>query len=147
MDNSSHPVDLGQLVEEHSHLRHLLEELQNTFIERQVDNDVVVAMLDEAIRHLQEHFQHEEQGGYFRGVVEAAPRFSDRVADLKCQHPQFLDCLRKVRDGIVAAPLSDESWDKYCAELQRFMAVFLEHERSENELIQEAYTRDIGTDD
>ena len=148
MKRSEMPIDLGQLAEEHGQLRHLLDELQDTFFERKASPEVVAAMLDEAIGNLQTHFQHEERDeGCFQGIVEAAPRLSNRVNALKSQHAKFIECLLQIRQCVGSPVRSNQWWDESATAFHQFLPGFLEHERAENELIQEAFSRDIGTDD
>lgn len=144
---SLHNPDPAHLAEEHAHLRDLLKQMQACFSERQATAQQVTEMLDQARGQLETHFAHEETGGYFRGIVEAAPHLNARVNELQHEHAQFLALIDRIRSR-AASHEAEDVWRGDCESLfEEFKANFLAHESSEHELMQEAYSQDIGNKD
>lgn len=139
--------DLEHLAEEHADLRTMLRNLQTAFGERKASAEELASQLDKARKQLESHFAHEETGGYFQGVLDAAPHLSDRVGALKHEHPQFLSLLDQMRSRVTSHE-TEEVWRGDCDNLfGQFLKNFLAHEASEHELMQQAYSQDIGNKD
>jgi hemerythrin len=136
-----------RLADEHAQLRDLLKQMQTCFAEASASPDEATALLDNAREQLETHFQHEETGGYFRGILEASPHLRNRVAELEHEHVQFLALLDHMRARAASHDV-EEVWRSDCASLfEEFRASLLAHESSEHELMQEAYSQDIGDKD
>jgi hypothetical protein len=103
-------------------------------------SDRVLALLTEDVRelrhHLAEHFMWEESGGYLDSVTKRRPELSERVAELRNQHAEFL----RLFDAALRSP--------ELAELRRVTSEVLTglraHEAAENELVHEAAVEELG---
>lgn len=141
---ANHPENVA---DEHSHLREMLAEIQNTLAQRQSSPIVVGALLDELREHCQRHFRHEEEGGYFSDAIAIAPRLSRRADALLRQHPEFTHSLDEMRQHAASGSMSHVWWERLCVQFDEFVCRFTEHERGENTLMFDAYCRDIGAED
>jgi hypothetical protein len=133
--------------EEHGHLRKLLQQASDYLSRRQASRAQLTETLVELRRELLDHFQHEESGGYFREVVSIAPRLKGRADALLAQHLDLKARLDRLQSLAQQDEQNESWWQEIIAEFGGFFREFDEHERGETALLQEAYTRDIGTDD
>ena len=95
--------------------------------------------------HLRCHFAQEEAGGFLEESITRVPRLSAAAREVVAQHPALLEEL----DGLIEtldAPDSAAARDRLAAGCERFMQHLLEHERSENAIVQEGYNEDLGLD-
>jgi hypothetical protein len=140
-------VELHDLVEEHSNLRHIFEEIRLSLAERHVGQSTVAAFFTDLKEHLQLHFVHEETGGYFAEALAEAPRLRCRADALLQQHPQFLEMLDHLHRFAEAGIPGESWWTQLQDAFDEFRLRFQQHEHRENELLQEAFGRDIGAED
>jgi hemerythrin-like domain-containing protein len=144
----SHELDpASQLGDEHACLREMLDNIRSTLIARNASRSAVAAMFQQLSLVVLEHFEHEEQGGYFTEVIERAPRLSERADALLSEHPAMATQLVTLR---TFAARRDEpvQWFASLSEMfERFVECFRAHETAENQLVQEAYSDDIGAED
>ncbi len=134
-----------ELVEEHAQVRDILQQIHNTLALRQSGPQNVTEQLGELKEHVQRHFAHEEEGGYFADVIAEAPRLTATVDALLQQHSQFVQILDGMRESLRRGGNSNEWWDGMANQFDEFVRQFLKHERAEVRLVQEAFCRDIGT--
>ncbi len=134
-----------ELVEEHAQVRDILQQIHNTLALRQSGAQNVTEQLGELKEHVQRHFAHEEEGGYFADVVTQAPRLIAKVDALLQQHSHFVQILDVMRESLRRGSTSNEWWDGMANQFDEFVRQFLKHERAEVGLVQEAFCRDIGT--
>jgi len=139
--------DSARMGDEHAQLRDMLRLLEASFAERQASGEQLAELLDRARDRLESHFAHEETGGYFEGIREAAPHLSNRLTALEHEHAQFLSLIDRMRARALSHEAADV-WRKDCDRLFReFRESFLAHEAEEHDLMQEAYSQDIGDKD
>jgi hypothetical protein len=96
---------------------------------------------------LNEHFAHEEQGGFFAEVLSAAPYFDERVANLLQEHKEMrshFHFLRKTCDWVCGESGTRAGW---LAEFAGFHQRFSGHEQAEHDLLHDALLRDMGLGD
>lgn len=139
------PQSVARLFDEHQQLRELLYSVQQAVAARRPDVGVE-NLVGELARQVAEHFRHEEADGYFVDVIQVAPRLAHQVESLHQQHAQLteqLDGLRRLAKGVE----EESQWEELTAALDRFCSAFQSHELGENQLLQQAYTDDIGVDD
>lgn len=92
------------------------------------------------------HFAFEEKDGYMVSVLGRAPHLDHVVKELLEQHRQLADAL----DALIgeAKQVAEGSLDDgFRSRVQEWIVRIRRHEKRENGLIQEAYNRDIGTQD
>lgn len=109
--------------------------------------DSLPALLDELADELKTHFEHEEVGGYFLGVVDRAPRLIGHVESLKHQHGELRSAARELAELAHRQKTNADDWPRLRTDCEDFVDQLLTHEAAENDLLQEAYTQDIGEED
>jgi iron-sulfur cluster repair protein YtfE (RIC family) len=132
---------------EHVHLRELLESVRQTLAARQGSPPTIAALFDELSRHVLEHFEHEETGGFFSAALELAPRLTSRAGELLQEHAEFRGRLSAMRQLAMPAEATEDWWRNMRESFERFFNAFRRHETAENRLLQEAYSDDIGAED
>ena len=76
-----------------------------------------------------------------------APRLSDNVESLKRDHQSLLSAVRKLNQVASQGNGSSDWWQQLEQAFHQFSTDLMHHESTENELLQQAYTDDIGTGD
>ncbi|QDT00232.1 hemerythrin domain-containing protein [Adhaeretor mobilis] len=96
---------------------------------------------------LELHFEIEERGSYLAELVGSEPRYESQVEVLLAEHRALLEELEKlrllVRSGVESTALSIRSEDDF----HKFVSRLLNHEHVERQLLQRAFSDDIGTGD
>jgi hypothetical protein len=94
--------------------------------------------------HVLDHFRQEEQGGYMAPVLAAQPQQERVVRRLLAEHHRLAIALEElVREAAEAAAIDDGFRARVCAwaeDLRR-------HEADENVLVEDAFNRDVGSED
>jgi hypothetical protein len=94
--------------------------------------------------HLAEHFRFEEEDGYLDAVREWEPRLERAVEHLAEEHR----CLMQTLDALIeAAGGGTLPGDKLREGVRQWVKEVRKHEARENDLVQGAFTQDIGTKD
>ena len=93
------------------------------------------------------HFAEEETAGFFDDVVDRAPRLSDRIDALRTEHQQLLAAIRRLNEVAGDGDGSADWWQRLEAAFHQFSNDLMHHESTENEILLEAYTDDIGAAD
>jgi Hemerythrin HHE cation binding domain len=138
---------VNPIVHEHECLHQALRELRQLLEERCPKKDVARA-LTEFVGHVKSHFVHEEENdGFFEGVVDQAPRLKERADALLDEHAVMTSKLEKMQQHLTAGDESDVWWSILDEKFESFWELYCCHERSENELLQEAFHDDIGAED
>jgi hypothetical protein len=91
------------------------------------------------------HFEHEEEEGYFKQVVEIAPRLSHRAEQLESEHDALLRRLDHL-DEQLSTTVGDE-FAMLRQEFCQFIEACRAHEQGETALVQEAWLTEIGEGD
>ncbi len=136
-----------KIQEEHRLLRGLLEQIETALTDRSGPIDDVVDLIGELGHQLTKHFQTEEAGGYFADALYEAPQLVNRANDLMLQHPRMTKSARNLADAADPDTDPERWWQQTAERFEAFRAELGEHEREEDQLIQEAYIRDIGSND
>lgn len=137
-----------EIHEEHEHLQELYSRVRAEF-EAAVGgrpnglNGLFTVLVDV----LEKHFAHEEEGGYFREIVETLPRFASTVERLQHQHGVLLETAQVMRLRLLRPEDSVVSLRAMQVEFDDFLRQCCDHEKREDELVQEAYWQDIGASD
>lgn len=136
-----------KIQEEHRQLKSLLQQIETALAERSGPIDSVVELIGQLGHQLTKHFQTEEAGGYFSDALYEAPQLVNRANDLMLQHPKMTKSARKLAEAADPDADPERWWDQTCERFKAFQEELGKHERAEDLLIQEAYTRDIGMND
>ncbi len=136
-------------LEEHREIHRLVEQIGRALAERSKSVEQISHDLAQLADRLVKHFAEEEEDGYFSAALEHAPRLFERANALMAQHPLMS---RQAEDLSAAAAgagnSADEQWWEETLEcFLAFKKELFEHERCENELLLEAYHRDLGDTD
>ena len=141
-------VEVNEAIRrEHAELRALLGQMSEILSARQVPLEEVVRKLSSLRDQLDSHFRHEESEGFFEQIADHAPRLAGRIKGLCSEHVNMLDDLDELLEQVMQGDGSDGWWQFIAAAFHDLSKRLMEHERVENELLQRAYTDDIGSKD
>ena len=91
------------------------------------------------------HFDLEEEGGYLAEIIAEAPHAFKQVKNLEVQHEQFIIDLNSIISNLKQIERYNPEKIQDCrSKLVILIRLLLEHERTENELVQSVYCTDIG---
>jgi uncharacterized protein YyaL (SSP411 family) len=139
---------LASLLAQHRELRSLLETIDRALEERTATVEEVAQMLGQLGDRLVKHFALEEEGGYFTEALLHAPQLVARANALLAQHPRIrsraVEIALEVR---TRQALEGDWWEQTQSRFHALRDELLRHETHENGLLQEAYTRDLGSHD
>jgi hemerythrin-like domain-containing protein len=135
------------LLEEHKQLRALLSELSEMLTRRSATIKEATGRLQQLDEQIHVHFQAEEASDCFPELVSNSPRVSERVTNLLAEHGELRAEAHALAEGAAQCKGSAEDWDRLAKAFEQFAAKLLLHERTENELVQEVFTDDIGSKD
>ena len=136
-----------RLLEKHQHLRALLANMEEFFAQEPQELADTTKITDDLIAELKLHFLHEEEGGYFAEALAQAPRLTTRASELKQQHRELLKRVRELYEQAQQGDGSAAWWSSLRVAYQSLSEQIRAHELGENDLVQEAFTEDIGTHD
>lgn len=94
--------------------------------------------------HIAKHFQFEEQNGYLDAVAKQEPRLERAILRLADEHRQLAQTLQGLIDRAMHRASLDASFGK---EVRAWIDQVRQHERSENDLVQDAFNVDLGPED
>jgi len=107
--------------------------------------------LEESIAKLKDllelHFEIEERGGFLGEIVESEPRYESQVETLLAEHRALLENFEKLRLLVHSGVESPALWARIESDFHKFVSRLLNHEHAEKQLLQCAYSDDIGTGD
>lgn len=94
------------------------------------------------------HFDLEEDGGFFNGVLRVAPQNYHRIRALEAEHPKIIRELDHLI-GFVKNPMRgpERVLPEIRFRLHRLIEMIRVHEAAECALIQDAYYQDYGVGD
>jgi hypothetical protein len=141
-----HSTPTAVILDEHARLKNVLHNLHQALCAQAMDRAGVAGLVDDLVQQVLEHFQHEEQGGYFAEAIEAAPRLNDRANMLLGEHAEMARQLVTLQRRVTTEAAGPRWWRRLDEGYSAFVKQFLIHEAAENALLQEAYCEDIGTD-
>ena len=134
-----------RVKEDHAEMGRHLAELRSALAD-QGNILRLSTLLDEFKTELAEHFELEEEDGYFSDAVAHAPRLHDDADRLLEQHRELADRLGQLCQ-VAKDATPDVEWESIEAQVNQFIELLIQHERAENSLILDAYGQDIGTHD
>ena len=137
---------LEKIHQEHQHQGQQLARLRKALVER-LDLNALAKLLVEMSGELAEHFRLEEDGGYFDDAVAVAPRLIEQANRLRHQHGELRERLDSLLQTVESTQATDGSADEIRHSTREFIFELVEHERSENLMVTEAYQQDIGEGD
>lgn len=135
------------MLEEHTKLRGLLSALEQMLADRLCSSSELAARLREVDELVDSHFHGEEDSGCFPNLMDLAPRVAERVKDLIGEHGELRAAIHLLVEAAGRSTGTSEDWEGLTAGFRDFAAKLLQHERTENELVQEVFTEDLGSKD
>jgi hypothetical protein len=144
---------LQEIKEDNRRVHELLAEVEQWF-QSHATSEASPRPLVDALAQLRDqvalHFSLEEAYGYFEDAIDAAPRLSEKAAELRAQHGDlFVRLCQMVNDA--------ERWlyretprDVHSAlvrQFEKFSQEFRRHESREADLILDAFECDVGVGD
>lgn len=139
------PETYQDLLDEHAKLRGMLHELERRLAERQGSFAEVVTQLTELRDLVDVHFSAEEASDCFPDLIAHAPRVADRVSLMLAEHGELRSEAHLLVKG--AGTGTDQDWTRLADAFGLFTEKLMRHEQTENELVQEVFTDDIGSKD
>lgn len=136
-----------QMRVEHEQLRHLLKEISaalkgNSRQQRQIDR--LMVQLSELV---ESHFRHEEEGGYLKTALARAPHLAIKAEKLREQHAMLLEEIDKLGMLVHSGVESPAWWSRVEGDLHQIEVNMRHHEEAEIDLLQKAFSEDIGGGD
>ncbi len=101
----------------------------------------LAAQIEGLTERLKEHHQLEERGGLFRVILDSLPEARVEVSRLVRQHSRMIEILEMARIHAQCGTANEAH--NLRVDLERFLQMFREHEHSEEQLIQEAISREM----
>jgi hemerythrin len=144
MKSTAHTI-AAALYRAHGMLLHDLEKLEAA-VEPESGRKIedIRPLLAATQAHLLRHFRFEEYEGYMDLVRTREPRLERAVQHLAEEHQQLANSLSEL---ITEADRADALSDTFRAEVQAWLARVHGHEVRENELVQDAFSLDLGAKD
>jgi hypothetical protein len=100
--------------------------------------------LENALKHLMDHFRFEEQGGYMAPVLAEEPRFGPLAEELLAEHSVMASAFAALIQEVGRAQAVQ---DGHRERARALVSQVRHHETRENNLVQEAYYSSGGTGD
>jgi len=151
MSSRLDPVVLGHLLAEHRELHARLLELRAEFGRPRRPDAAGLDSLRGRLRGLREqlarHFSQEEHGGHLEESVARLPRLSPAVRAVVAEHPRLLADLDALLERLAVRDIRDASWTDAADAFATFTERLLDHERNENDVLQQGYNEDFGIPD
>ncbi len=139
--------DSKRIESQHRALRSRISEIQKT-LESQSDTlDLIGSQLFALSQELHQHFLEEEKGGFFDHIRKRAPQLSTDTKMLEEEHHELLGQIRNLANCAETCDGSDLWWQRLKADFHEFSKELMHHESLENQLLQRAYSEDIGASD
>ncbi|GAB4140232.1 hemerythrin domain-containing protein [Thermopirellula anaerolimosa] len=148
MVNPYDRVDTERFFEEHERIEALLEELETALAKRDRPPKEVIRLLSELPVHLEAHFSFEEAGRFFDEGMLRAPHLQPKADKILAEHTPLVDAAKSL-----AATASEDDqtvpewWERVHSGFAALKNDLSRHEHAENDLVQEAYIRDLGARD
>ncbi len=141
-------VEVAPFVDEHDCLKRLIVDVRQLLIDQRASQHVVSSVIAELAESVRLHFVHEEvENGFFESVIDQAPWLKDQAGLLIDEHCDMAAQLSQLQWRSRHGGPSAVWWQDVAAGFEAFCAMFLQHERRENELLQTAFYQDIGAED
>jgi hypothetical protein len=127
-------------------LRLLLDDLMELLAEPAEPRNApwIVAVVEKILENIAHQSQCEAQRDYFADVIQQFPSWHPQVEHLRQEHYLLEHHLREIRDRIrqqaSCGALPIESYRR----LKDWRTAFLDHDRRETALIQDAFTLEVG---
>lgn len=145
------PVVLGHLLAEHRELHGRLLALRAEFAQPRDPDGAAMESLGCQLRglreHLARHFAQEECGGHLEESIARMPRLSPAARAVVADHPRLLAELDALLERLAVRDIRGNAWGEAAGAFALFTEHLLDHERNENDVLQQGYNEDFGLPD
>jgi hypothetical protein len=145
------PTVLGHMLAEHHELHARLLALRTEFgLPRAPDAPTLEALRGSLLglrEYLFRHFSQEEAGGHLEESIARIPRLSPAARAVVAEHPRLLAELDALLERLAVRDIRGEAWTAAADAFAAFTAHLLDHERNENDVLQQGYNEDFGIPD
>ncbi|MCA9102220.1 MAG: hemerythrin domain-containing protein [Pirellulales bacterium] len=132
--------------EEHRQLRDSVDRLRRGVDEAHQRALAAIEAFERFHTSLKNHFAAEEgDGAFFDEIVSQAPRLSGRADKLRAEHDAMLKLIDELEDDLKLEEFVP--WASIDAQLSNLAETLFRHEAEERELVQIAFTEDVGNKD
>jgi len=128
------------------HLDALREHVDESTADREGWLDGLADHLDQVTTLLAQYFAVEERSSLFGEFGRRFPRFFQRLQELRHEHLQILAMLEELRTDCLDT-VADVAHGALTQRTHTIINMLRRHEREESEILQAAYTDDIGAAD
>ena len=134
------------ILEEHRQIHFYLDQMELTLGELRTETTDeepmrrLAAQIEGLKERLVEHHRTEERGGLFQAFLEIMPERRVEISRLINEHEKMIDVLEMARIHAQCGEAAEA--DALSVDLNRFLEMFRNHERSEDHLLQEAINRE-----
>jgi len=136
-----------RIREEHDRLRNLLGQISREMSARKGTAADLAQQFQSLRDQLHEHFVEEEDHGFFEQITSQAPRFVSQTQKLCDEHVEMLEKVDQLISRAGQGDGSDEWWSGLVGAFHELSRELMQHEHEENDLLQQAYSDDIGEKD
>ena len=151
MSGADQERDISAQVEhEHEHLQKALKALKAAAASDPGDDFAhwrleLIWQVRDFKNDLLKHFDLEEEGGFMRDVRRRVPNSEPQVQGLLDEHRQMEGTLDRVLTTLKGMQDRDEKMlSRLQNEIDEFVSTIMEHESTEQHLLQRSYYRDYG---
>lgn len=134
---------LAAMAAEHKKLGTTIADVRKLLAEEYFSWDAVRTSLADLRASLEAHFVMEEAGGYLAEVLTRAPEKNLAVARLESDHSR----MRGMLASALAEALVARSRDELRNSVEKVLVTLIDHERRENEIVQDTFSTDIPAAD
>lgn len=142
---STGPIE--QVEQQHEEIRQSIAEIHRVLAAGESTAPQLAARLKAFCSMLDDHFRTEEADGFFDQITDQAPRLSPRADKLCHEHQQMLGGAKSLVKQAIDGDGSQAWRETLNKAFHEFSRSLMHHESEENELLQQAYTDDIGDKD
>jgi len=140
------PSITNQIADDHVALQATLQHL-GELIGDAARGEEAHRILQQLIAQLEDHFRHEEEGGYFREMAYRLPHLARLATSLEHEHPRLLCRLREIEHHLAGCAGSRDALPRVAQEFRRFAIAITTHEEDEHRLLQESANCELGCND
>lgn len=104
----------------------------------------LVEIVDQMLENLDRQFELEEQDGYLADVLDEYPNWHPQVKHLLEEHHMLHEHLRQIRDRLESQVRVRTAPTAIRRQLIDWIDAYRQHDRRETDLLQEAFTLEVG---
>ncbi len=142
-----------QALEAHRQLDEEIEELRAAMdAEIGERSNAWLAQAVESFRrfhtNLRRHIEIEESGGFLEPVVQRRPTLTPQVDQLMHEHREMVECCEGLEHDMHSADkVEPADVDALRGRVHDLLVALQKHEHTENAIVQDVFSQDIGTGD